>query len=187
MNSTARYTKTAILLHWLTFLLIAAALGLAWSLDDMPLSPAKLKLISWHKWAGITVLMLTALRLVWRFTHTPPALSNTLPKWQQLAAHGVHVLLYILLLAIPLSGWAMSCAKGYPVVYLGILPLPCLLAKNLELGEQLMTLHEFLNYALLALLGAHIAAAIKHHVIEKDDTLARMAPWIRSRSITEEK
>ena len=177
--SSLRYTKTAIAIHWISAAVIIAAFVLAFSLDEMPLSPKKLQMISWHKWLGITALGLTAFRLLWRITHIPPEPVTTIPRWQQLSAIWLHRTLYFMLLVIPLSGWAMSCAKGYPVVYLGLIPLPCLLEKNLELGAQLLDLHEALNYALLGMLFLHVAAAIKHHIIERDETLARMIPWLR--------
>jgi cytochrome b561 len=178
----SRYSSLAIVLHWLSALMIFAAIGIAWSFDDMPLSPRKLEMISWHKWVGITILGLTALRLFWRTSHRPPALPANMPAWQKWAAHGTHGALYILLVLIPLSGWAMSCAKGYPVVYLGLVELPCLVNKDLELGKSLREAHEWLNITLLVLLAAHLGAALKHHLLDRDNTLSKMLPWIRPRT-----
>ncbi len=177
MKATAtRYTGMAIGLHWLTAVLIVVAFALGWTLADMELSPQKLRWISWHKWLGITVLGLTALRLGWRLTHPVPPLPATVPAWQQGAAHAVHMLLYVLMFAIPLSGWLFSSAKGIPVVYLGILPLPDLIGADEAVADRLRTLHEWLNYTLLAAFGAHVGAALKHHFIERDDVLTRMLP-----------
>ncbi|MFA7243586.1 MAG: cytochrome b [Sulfuricellaceae bacterium] len=178
MNSTTRYTATAIALHWLAALLIFAAFPLGVYVADLAFSPLKLRLLSYHKWLGVTVFLLTVARLAWRATHTPPPLPQTIPLWQQRAAHTLHHLLYVLLLAIPLSGWLMSSAKGFPVVYLGLVQLPDLVSKNAELGDLLKALHTALNYGLLALLGLHVAAALKHHFIDRDATLRRMLPFV---------
>lgn len=179
--TTTRYTGMAIGLHWLTAVLIVFGFALGWTLADMELSPQKLRWISWHKWLGITVLGLTALRLAWRLTHSVPPLPATVPVWQQWAAHLVHILLYGLMFAIPLSGWLFSSAKGIPVVYLGILPLPNLIGADEHLADRLRTLHALLNYTLLAAVVAHVGAALKHHFINRDDVLTRMAPLVGRR------
>jgi cytochrome b561 len=168
-----RYTRTAIALHWLMALLIFSAFPLGVYMHDLPLSPTKLQLFSYHKWLGITILLAAAARLAWRVTHPAPALPD-MPRWQRIAAHGIHHLLYVLLFAIPLSGWLMSSAKGFPTVWFGVLPLPDLVGKNKELGDLLKAVHEALNFGLLLLVGLHIAGALKHHFIERDDTLRRM-------------
>jgi cytochrome b561 len=176
-TSATNYTATAIALHWLAALLILGAFPLGVYAHELAFSPLKLKLISYHKWLGVTVFLLTVARLAWRATHTPPPLPQTIPLWQQRAAHGLHFLLYGLLLAIPLSGWLMSSAKGFPVVYLGLVQLPDLVSKNAELGDMLKEVHEALNFGLLALVGLHVAAALKHHFIDRDATLRRMLPF----------
>ncbi|MFC4160908.1 cytochrome b [Chitinimonas lacunae] len=169
-----RYTLPARLLHWLSALSIIAAFLLALSFDGMPLGLAKLKLINYHKWVGITVLGLVALRLLWRLRHRPPALPADTPPWQARAAHVTHGLLYVLMIGVPLGGWLMSSAKGYPVVYLGLLRLPDLVSTNQELAAQLRTLHELGAWVLIALALGHAAAALKHHLIDRDDILKRM-------------
>ena len=176
------YTRTAISLHWLIALLIFVAFPLGVYMHDLPLSPDKLKLYSYHKWMGITVLMLAAIRLSWRATHRPPPLPATMPSWEKLTAQSVHVLLYVLLFAIPRSGWLMSSAKGFQTVWFGVLPLPDLVGKDKELGDLLKGIHEALNFALLGLVIAHVAGALKHHFIEHDDILARMLPFLRRRT-----
>jgi cytochrome b561 len=168
-----RYTRTAIALHWLMALLIFSAFPLGVYMHDLPLSPTKLQLFSYHKWLGITILLAAAARLAWRVTHPAPAMLD-MPRWQQVAAHGIHHLLYLLLFAVPLSGWLMSSAKGFQTVWFGVLPLPDLVGKNKELGDLLKELHEMLNFGLLLLVGAHVAGALKHHFVERDDTLRRM-------------
>ena len=146
-------------------------------MHGLQLSPLKLQLVSYHKWIGITIFLLTLVRLAWRMKHVPPPLPDTIPLWQQRAAQGLHHLLYVLLLCIPISGWLMSSAKGVPVVYLGLVQLPDLVGKDKALGNLLQEVHEVLDFGLLALVGMHIAAAIKHHFIDKDITLLRILPF----------
>ena len=172
--TTKRYTGIAIGLHWLTALLIFSAFPLGLYMHDLKLSPTKLHLYSYHKWIGITVLMLAVLRVLWRATHKPPALH--LARWQEIASQIVHGLIYLLILAVPISGWLMSSAKGVKTVWLGVLPLPDLVAKDKVLGHILSNAHTALNYTLLALVLLHVAAALKHHFIDRDDVLCRMLP-----------
>ena len=176
------YTRTAITLHWIIALLIFTAFPLGVYMHDLPLSPDKLRLYSWHKWIGVTVFLLAILRLSWRSTHHPPPLPAAMPSWEKFAAQAVHYLLYALILVIPLSGWLMSSAKGVQTVWFGVLPLPNLVSKNKELGDLLMEVHESLNFLLLGLVFAHIGAALKHHFIERDDILIRMLPFLGKRS-----
>ena len=173
---TKHYTKTAKSLHWLMAILLFGLLALGFYMSDLPLSPDKLKFYSWHKWAGVTAFLLLAFRLIWRVTHRPPALPVSMPKFMQFAAHAGHLALYGLMIAIPLSGWLMSSAKGFQTVYFGLLPIPDLLDKNKELGDLLKSVHESLNLLFIAVLLGHIGAALKHHFIDKDDILTRMLP-----------
>ena len=174
MNAPLRYTTPAIVLHWLVALLIFAGFPLGLYMVDLPLSPDKLKLYSYHKWLGVTVLLLVAVRLSWRLTHTPPPLPAGIAAWQRRASAVVHALLYVLTVAIPLSGWLMSSAKGFQTVWFGVLPLPDLVDKNRELGELLAEVHKFLNFTLLALVVMHVGAALQHHFIERQPFLQRM-------------
>lgn len=169
-----RYTAPAVVLHWLIAGLIFVAFPLGVYMSDLPLSPTRLQLYSYHKWIGISVLLLVGLRIVWRLTHRPPALPDDLPRWQRAASHAVHGLLYLLILAVPLTGWLMSSAKGFQTVWFGVLPLPDLVEKNRELGQALGSAHQFLNYLLLALVILHVAAALKHHFLERRPFLQRM-------------
>ena len=174
--SAAHYTGMAKTLHWLIALLLTGLLALGFYMHDLPLSPQKLQLYSWHKWAGVSTFLVVMVRLAWRITHQPPALPWRMSRVQQLAAHAGHLGLYVLMMVIPLSGWLMSSAKGYQTVWFGILPIPDLLAKNKELGDLLAVVHSSLNWILVAMVLIHIAAALKHHFIDKDDILHRMLP-----------
>lgn len=178
MNADNRYTTAAIHLHWLLAVALAGTFALGIYMHDLPLSPEKLKLYSWHKWAGVTIFLLAIARLAWRATHRPPAAPVGMPAWQRRAAEAVHGLLYVLMFAVPLTGWLMSSAKGYQTVYFGVLPLPDLLAKDPELGETLKTVHMSLNFVFAGLVLAHVGAALKHHLIDRDGVLARMLPFL---------
>lgn len=179
-ESVPRYAAPAILMHWLTALLIAAALALGLVMTEMAgLTPAKLRYFSWHKWIGITVLLLTLPRIAWRLLRPAPALPATMGKRQRRAAHLAHLLLYGLLLAVPLSGLLYSQAAGVPVVYFGVLAIPALLAPDAQLKLLLKSVHWVLVYGLTGLIALHMLAALKHQLIERDGLLARMLPFLK--------
>lgn len=176
MRTTSdRYTLPAIALHWLLALALIGTFGVGLYAHELQFSMTKLKLLNWHKWAGITILFLSVLRLVWRLSHRPPA-DVPMPAWQAKVSHLLHWLMYGLFFAIPLTGWAMSSAKGFPIVWFGVLPLPDWVPKDKALGHQLEELHEMVAWLLAALVVAHVAAALKHHLIDKDGLLDRMRP-----------
>lgn len=177
----ARYTATAVGLHWLIALLIAGAFGLGWFMTDLPLSPAKLKYYAWHKWVGVTVFLLASLRVAWRLGHPPPPLPDGMADWQRRASEWSHRLLYLLILVLPLSGWLYSSASGYPVVYLGLVPLPDLVGKDKALAGLLHEAHELLATLLLVLVAIHVAAALKHQFLERDGLMGRM--WFGRRGV----
>ena len=170
-----RYSIPAILLHWMIAVLMLATLGVGLTFEDMPFSMAKLQLINYHKWAGVTVLLLAGLRLAWRLIRRPPPPLASLEAWEEKLSQLAHLALYLLMFAIPLSGWIMSSAKGYPVVYLGVIPLPDLIPKQpKEVAEQLKEVHELLAWGFIGLLGLHIAGALKHQWLDKKPILYRM-------------
>lgn len=177
MDTTPRYTRTAISLHWLVALGLAGTFALGFYMHDLPLSPDKLRLYSWHKWAGISLLALVIVRLAWRFTHPAPSLPAGMGPLARLAAHAGHWLLYGLMLAIPVSGWLMSSAQGFQTVWFGVVASPDLVVKNAALGEQLKDAHVVLNYTLLVVVVGHVGAALQHHFIRKDTVLTRMLPF----------
>ncbi len=181
MNYTERYTRTAVAIHWIAALLIIG--NLAWGLYmvDLPLSPAKLKYYSWHKWTGVTIFTLAALRLLWRLRHRAPPLPASMPGWERTAAHVSHVLLYVLFFAGPLTGWLFSSAAGFQTVWFGVLPIPDLIGKNKELADVLQLVHRSIAYTLGGLIVLHAAAAVKHHVHDRDDVLQRMVPFLKQR------
>ncbi len=177
-----RYTATAIALHWLVAALIAGAFAIGLIAVELAVSPQKLKLYSWHKWIGVSIALLALARIAWRFWHPAPTLPTGMRRWEQQLATGTHALLYTLLLAVPVSGWLMSSASGFPVVYFGVLPLPDLVAKDKALADALKLVHYALNKTLLVLVVLHVAAALKHHILDRDDVLVRMLPFLKPRN-----
>lgn len=170
-----RYTLTARTLHWLMALMLLGMLGLGFYMQGLPLSPQKLQIYSWHKWAGVTVFVLALLRLAWRLTHRPPPLPAHMGAFSAALAHLGHGLLYVLMLAIPVSGWLMSSAMGFQTVWFGILPLPDLVGRDRELAKVLAQVHGWLNWTLIAMVVGHVLAALKHHYWDRDGILSRMA------------
>ena len=164
---TTRYNRPAIALHWLMAVGLLATFALGLYMHDLPLSPSKLQLYSWHKWAGVSLFLVVVFRLFWRLTHRVPELPAHMSTAAQRFAHLGHWGLYGLMLAIPISGWLMSSAQGFPVVWFGIWQLPELVGKNAELGERFQDLHVILNYTLLY-----------HHFAKRDGVLARMLPFL---------
>jgi cytochrome b561 len=172
-----RYSLPAIALHWLLALALLGMLGLGAYMAGLPLSPARLKLYNWHKWAGICILVLSALRLLWRLAHRPPA-DLPMPAWQSRAAHATHWALYALFFAVPLAGWAYSSAAGFPVVLFGLWQLPDFVSANRGLAEAIKPLHGTLAWALATLAALHVLAALKHHFVDRDGLLQRMRPGL---------
>ena len=178
MPSSPHYNRVAIAFHWLLALMIIGSFCFGVYMADLPFSPARIKQFNWHKWAGITILALSALRLLWRLSHRPPPLPPML-AWQAKLSHAIHHLMYILFFAIPLVGWAYSSAAGFPVVYFGVLQLPDFVGKNADLAAVLKLCHRVLAYGLALLVVGHVGAALQHQFIKKDGLLERMNPFSR--------
>ena len=173
-----RYSLPAIVLHWLLAILIIGTFTLGLVMTDIPgLTPTKLRYFSWHKWAGVTVLALATLRLLWRLRRRPPAYPGSMPAWEGRAAHALHALLYVAMFAVPLSGYFYSLAAGVTVVYFGLFPLPTLIEADPVLKPVLGALHYWLNMGLAALVALHVLAAFKHLLIDRDGIMGRMLPF----------
>lgn len=195
-NSVTRYTKTAVILHWLIALGILFMLALGWFMTDLPRDGAKsssydlfnLGIYTWqlaeevtprtfyfnfHKSIGLTLLALIAFRVYWRLTHQPPALLRSLKEWERKLAETAHNLLYILMIAMPVSGLLMALYSKYGVKWFGISILPGL--DNKAMRETFLIVHEWVGVALALLIILHIAGALKHKFINKDETLKRMS------------
>lgn len=179
--ATARYSRGAIALHWIIAALIVLNFTLAWVAEELP-DEQRYALIGNHKAIGIIVLLLTVLRIVWRLTHKPPPLVETLKAWEAALSKVTHVLIYGLMLAIPLAGWGYSSAygKGKPVSIFGLFDFPALpVASDKPTVGMFGELHEITTTIMLVLLALHLGAALKHHFIDKDGTVRRMVPWLK--------
>lgn len=184
MPAQARYNKVAMAIHWLTAVAIVMQFALGWTMISLrPPSTLHFTLHQWHKSIGITILALSVLRLVWRIQHSPPPLPATMPIWERRLAAFNHAMLYCLLIALPISGWAVVSASplNIPTVLYGVLPLPHLpvladLPDKQAAQQSLKTLHEIGGWILAMLLAGHVAAALRHLVWLRDDVFARMLP-----------
>ena len=178
-NAERHYGLVAIALHWAMalLLLMLVVLGLYMvQLPDVGYDEVKITLILVHKALGLIALAAVLLRLGWRVGNLLPELVAGLPQWQQVAARFVHLSLYALMLALPLTGWWMSSAGGYPVTFFGLFDLPDIGPFNDYWFRLSIVIHRWLAYALIAVVALHAAAALRHHWVKKDDTLRRMLP-----------
>jgi len=189
-TTVVRYHFVARLLHALLGLALVGLFGVGLYMADLPFSPERLKLYNWHKWAGVTVLTLSFVRLMWRLTHRPPvlpaAVERGMPPWQRFAHNATHHGLYVLFFAVPLAGWAYSSAAGFPIVPFGLFQLPDFVPVSEGLADVLKLVHKFSAFAMAALVVLHVAGALKHQFFDRDGLLSRMGfgptPGAASRS-----
>lgn len=179
-NSAAKYGSIAQLFHWTIVVLVVTQFVLAQRADALPRGVALLQTLALHKSIGITIFALAVLRLLWRWVNPVPPMPASSPRWQHLAARISHVALYALLLLMPLFGWLMSSARNFPVSWFGMATLPDLIGPSEEAYDFFHEGHELLAKVLFVLALLHIAAALKHHFIDRDDVLLRMLPWNRT-------
>jgi cytochrome b561 len=180
-NTTVRWGSVAQFLHWLIVVLLIVQVVLASIADDLPLGMKKLAMLARHKSVGITILGLVVLRLLWRWMNRAPPLPDTLKPYERVLASLTHAALYLLLFAMPLSGWVMSSARGFPVSWFGFIQLPDLVPKSKPLYDAMLETHQALALTLGAVVLLHVAAALKHHFMLKDDVLRRMLPFTKTR------
>lgn len=180
-SSDSRWGSIAQWLHWLMALAIIGNGILGLIMVDMSRGMTKLNIFAIHKSIGLTVLALLILRVCWRMLDRKPR-DEPMPRLQSIAAHATHGVLYLFMLAIPLSGWIYNSAHGYPLQWFKWFNLPALMEKNETISEIAGETHEILFWVLVAVLVAHVGAALVHHVFERDNTLLRMLPFARLRS-----
>ena len=177
-NTALRWGSLARLFHWVIVVLIITQFVLANMAEDLPLGMAKLATLARHKSVGITILALAVLRLLWRlYNRNSPPLPATLKPYQKGLAHLTHYGLYLLLFAMPLSGWMMSSAKNYPVSWFGFFTLPNLVQPDEGVFEFMKSTHGVLAGTLVVIATLHVLAALYHHFMKKDDVLKRMLPF----------
>jgi len=188
MASFERYTRTAVVLHWLIAGLLLAECAHGWWMQQIPKQPPGIRADAFnqHKSVGLVLLALVLIRLGWRLAHRPPTLP-AVPRWQSLAAKANHVLLYAMMIALPLSGWmhdsAWKAAATHPMHLFGVIPFPRIgFIMNLDpavkepLHDRFGPLHTYLGYALYALLAMHIGGALKHELFDRHSVIKRMVP-----------
>jgi len=186
-SSPTRYSAVAKAFHWLIAALIVTQFTLAYMADDLPIGAHKLALLARHKSFGMTVLMLAILRLLWRLRHRPPELPDHMTPLERKLARATHIAFYVLLFAMPLTGWLMSSAKNYSVSWFGLFTWPNLIGKNETAFDVLRATHDTLSFILFSIAVLHILAALKHHFWNKDNVLLRMLPLIKSEKAKSEK
>jgi cytochrome b561 len=180
-NTADSWGAAARGLHWLIAALILAQFVIGSIAEEMKLTPAKLDLFVWHKSIGITVLLLAILRLVWRMGNPPPLPLTGMPEWERKLAAVAHWVIYVLIFAVPLSGWWVSDASRVPFTAFFVVPMPDLIATDRALQEAAAEVHESLTTALLIVVIVHVAAALRHHFLLHDDVLRRMLTGRRNR------
>lgn len=178
-NAADRWGGMAMLLHWSIALLVLGLIVVGLWMDDLPTSPTKIRIYALHKSFGLTVLTLMLLRIVWRLADRRPAYPAAMPGWQRGLASAIHGLLYLLLLAMPLSGWLYNSAANFPLRWFGLFSVPALAGADPQLKASALLAHQWGFYLLGGLLLLHIGAALKHHFINRDFTLLGMLPGRR--------
>jgi cytochrome b561 len=178
-GATSRYTWQAMALHWLLAVLIIGMLWLGFSLEDIPRNtPARGFYVNLHKSFGVLVLLLVLLRTAWRATHKAPPLPAGMPRWQAQAAVWSHWLLYLCMLLQPLSGYLASAFGKFGVKFFGI-PLPQWAWESKPIQSFFGTIHGVVAVTLLVLVALHVAAALKHLLVDRDQVFQRMWPGRR--------
>lgn len=178
----ARYSKVAIWLHWAIALLIVANIPLGFFRGAFP---REWQMIQLHKSIGFVVLALTLVRIGWRLSHRPPPFDPVLRRWEVGLAHGVHMLFYLLLLALPVTGWLIGSAgtRGGTTSFFWLFPIgPLPTGQNEALHDGAEALHGWLGWAMLVLVALHVAGAAKHHLDGHRHLLRRMAPFLYRRA-----
>lgn len=188
-----RYTAVAQAFHWLLALALIGIVVMGLAMAHAPLAPAtKFKLFQLHKSVGITILMLAVLRLLWRVTHQPPPLPAEMPAIEKAGAYGAHAVLYLLMIGLPLVGWALVSISPFnlPTVLYGLVPWPHIAvlsglsrATKTAWEPVFALVHAYGAYLLIAVVGLHVLAALRHHFLLGDDILRRMLPGRRSTSL----
>jgi cytochrome b561 len=171
-----RYSSVAIAFHWTIAALVLFNLWLGLAHDNLP---REWQVMTVHKSVGLTVLVLSLARLAWRLTHRPPLLAHDLPAWERAAALAAHWGFYALLILMPLSGWVMSSQSRRPLHWFWAFDVPKLPVTE-AMGDFAGGAHEWLGWTMIALILLHVAAALRHHLILRDATLARMLPIVRA-------
>jgi cytochrome b561 len=175
-NTTRDWGSLSKALHWIIVLLIITQWVIAERADELK-GLAKVSALGWHKSFGMTILMLAIVRLVWRWINPVPTLDGLTRTWERVLAHLSHFLLYALLFAMPITGWLLSSAANFPVSWFKLFTWPDLIAPNRQTMDLMRDLHGMMFNVLVVVAILHVAGAIKHAVIDKNEVLRRMLPF----------
>ena len=170
------YGGTAKALHWLIVALLIVQFILAWIMPGIRFGDNPETLMNLHLSFGVTIMLVALLRILWRFTHPVPLISDNVPAWQDWSARATHALLYLLLFVVPILGWADAASRGWTISIFGLASIPPLLPTDANATDLFGNLHSFCAYSLLTLAGLHLAATAYHHFWLRDRVLARMLP-----------
>lgn len=180
-NQTERtYGWVAITLHWLVFALVAAQMLIGWFMPDIRRNTPQVGLVDWHLSVGAALMLLVIIRLVWRVMRPTP-LTTTLAGWERVTAKLTHELMYLLLLVIPVLGWAAAGFFGFKITLFGFIPLPAIADNTMQWAHEAGDVHAVLTYVLLALVGLHVLGALWHYFVRRDLILQRMIPGLSQR------
>jgi len=181
-NTATSWGAVAKNFHWIMAALIVVQITLGLMAVAWHLSPTKIQLFFWHKSLGMLILALLALRLLWRLVNATPLLPSDMPRWERAAAHVSHVLLYVLLILLPITGWIVNSAANIPVRIFRLFPLPAIVEPNKPLAELFARVHLSLIIVFVLILAVHVAAALRHHFVKHTPVLVRMLPgrWTTS-------
>jgi len=181
-SNSRRWGAVTRTLHWIIALAVIAMLCVGLWMIDLPISADKVRVYALHKSVGITVLALMLVRIAWRLHEgVRPELPFGMPKWEPAAAWSSHLLLYGALLVMPLSGWLFNSAANFPLQWFGWFSIPGLTGPDPEIKDLARAVHHWTAYALIALVSVHVLAALKHHYVDRDETLRRMWTGPRTR------
>lgn len=176
-----RYSTVSLVLHWLIAALVVTQVGLIWAHEATD-GPISREFVQIHKSVGLGILVLTLGRIGWRMANPAIPLPDEMARWQRLLARATHVLFYALLIGMPLVGWAASSAGGREIIWFGLFEWPALpIGGGREVAGRLMDMHELAAKGLYVLIALHVAGALKHHFVDRDNVLHRMIPWIPRR------
>jgi cytochrome b561 len=175
LSTQYRYNVVSRCLHWALLALLIVEFSIAWTMPEVEKDTRPVGLIAWHLFFGTLILTVVLLRILWHFTQTTPD-SVPMPRWQELTAKITHRLLYIVLVVLPLMGWANASSRGWDVKLFGFIPLPALAPKESDWGHALGDVHQAVAIGLLVLVALHVAAAVYHQWILRDNLLQRMLP-----------
>ena len=173
-GSSAGYGRVAKSLHWLIVALLLVQFAIAWTMPDIHRGTQPEGLIGLHLSIGVAILAVAVARLLWKIRYPVDLVVNGTPRWQYLAARATHGLLYLVLVVLPILGWANASARGWTPMIFGVFPLPQILPTGSALGRSLGDVHTLTAYTLLALIGLHVAATAYHQLWLRDRTLSRM-------------